>query len=232
MKRSHEVSIWQIEFENSSLPQVCVKSGKKADRTLTLRFGEFTYGTGRLLLSIPFGIFAFLGGPQANGRLPVTNRWRVTLLTLRSVALATFPLGIVVVATAGAWPEQVGAIVVATGFGLLVVYALSHLAYAALRPKGAVHRSSFGPTWIHLRDVHPNFVSAVESMEAEALATRGFSPDGAWWWDGTRWVSAHSPDGRWKWDGIRWRPSSSKVDQSGVPVRAANMIHTSMRGRY
>ncbi len=30
------------------------------------------------------------------------------------------------------------------------------------------------------------------------------SPDGFWWWDGTRWVSAISPDGRWRWDGERW----------------------------
>jgi hypothetical protein len=221
VSRAHEVSIWQIEFEKGLLPQVCVRSGENADRTLKFRFGEFNYGTGRMLLSIPFGIFAFLGGPQADGKLPLTNRWRVTFLALRWVALATFPLGIFVLLTAGAWPQQIGATIVATGLGLLVVYAISHLAYAALRPKGTVYRSSFGPAWIHLRDVHPNFVSAVETMEAEALASRGFSPDGYWFWDGSQWVSAHSPDGRWKWDGIGWRPSSSKRDQASAPTRAA-----------
>lgn len=33
----------------------------------------------------------------------------------------------------------------------------------------------------------------------------GFSPDGAWWWDGTGWVPTITPDGRWRWDGRAWR---------------------------
>ena len=30
------------------------------------------------------------------------------------------------------------------------------------------------------------------------------SPDGRWFWDGQRWVSAVSPDGAWRWNGTAW----------------------------
>jgi len=33
-----------------------------------------------------------------------------------------------------------------------------------------------------------------------------FSPDGQWWWDGSKWQAAISPDGRWRWDGRAWVP--------------------------
>jgi hypothetical protein len=30
------------------------------------------------------------------------------------------------------------------------------------------------------------------------------SPDGRWYWDGQRWVSAVTPDGAWQWNGVAW----------------------------
>src|SRR5215813_4661398 len=36
-------------------------------------------------------------------------------------------------------------------------------------------------------------------------ARRLLSGDGAWWWNGRRWVSATTEDGLWKWDGSRWK---------------------------
>jgi hypothetical protein len=33
------------------------------------------------------------------------------------------------------------------------------------------------------------------------------SPDGLFYWDGTRWVSTTSPEGAWRWDGSAWRPA-------------------------
>jgi hypothetical protein len=33
------------------------------------------------------------------------------------------------------------------------------------------------------------------------------SPDGNWWWDGQKWVSALSEDGRWRWNGREWQPT-------------------------
>ena len=35
-----------------------------------------------------------------------------------------------------------------------------------------------------------------------------FSPDGLWWWDGSRWQPAISQDGRWRWDGRGWVPAA------------------------
>ena len=31
------------------------------------------------------------------------------------------------------------------------------------------------------------------------------SPDGRWFWDGQRWVSAVSADGAWRWNGTAWQ---------------------------
>lgn len=38
-----------------------------------------------------------------------------------------------------------------------------------------------------------------------------YSPEGAWWWSGERWMPTLSPDGRWRWDGRAW------VAPSAVP---------------
>lgn len=37
------------------------------------------------------------------------------------------------------------------------------------------------------------------------MSTR-FSPDGMYYWDGSRWVSTISPDRRFRWDGSSWVP--------------------------
>jgi hypothetical protein len=42
------------------------------------------------------------------------------------------------------------------------------------------------------------------------------SVDGAWWWDGRRWVATSTPDGLWQWDGERWRPT---IELRGVRPR-------------
>ena len=38
-----------------------------------------------------------------------------------------------------------------------------------------------------------------------------FSPDGLFYWDGQRWVSAISPDGAWRWDGSAWRAARAPM---------------------
>src|SRR3982751_6218635 len=42
-------------------------------------------------------------------------------------------------------------------------------------------------------------------------------PDGRYYWDGARWVSAVSADGAWRWDGTAWRPA-------GRPVRVRSQM--------
>jgi hypothetical protein len=35
------------------------------------------------------------------------------------------------------------------------------------------------------------------------------SPDGAWWWNGSEWISAFSDDGKWHWNGSEWKLATS-----------------------
>src|SRR5437660_12673576 len=44
-----------------------------------------------------------------------------------------------------------------------------------------------------------------ETNATQANTRRLLSGDGAWWWNGRRWVPATTEDGLWKWDGSRWR---------------------------
>jgi hypothetical protein len=47
-------------------------------------------------------------------------------------------------------------------------------------------------------------------MEQQSGQVTGqLSPDGHWWWDGTRWAPAFSNDGQWWWDGSKWRGALS-----------------------
>jgi hypothetical protein len=41
------------------------------------------------------------------------------------------------------------------------------------------------------------------------------SPDGNYYWDGTRWASAVSPDGAWRWDGAGWRAAATTTSAPG-----------------
>src|SRR2546426_12175502 len=101
-----EVSIWASELAAGRLPSICVKSGRNADRQLSFRFGEFTYGGGRLFLSLVVGGFAFLGGPQASGQLPLPKQSRITFLSLRGTAPAAFPTRRGVAPSTAAWPVR------------------------------------------------------------------------------------------------------------------------------
>jgi hypothetical protein len=47
--------------------------------------------------------------------------------------------------------------------------------------------------------------SATAEVETSTGTRRLLSGDGAWWWNGRRWVPATTEDGLWKWDGSRWK---------------------------
>jgi hypothetical protein len=47
--------------------------------------------------------------------------------------------------------------------------------------------------------------SGGQAPSGQGNARRLLSNDGAWWYNGRRWVPATTEDGLWKWDGSRWR---------------------------
>src|SRR5258708_19061959 len=47
--------------------------------------------------------------------------------------------------------------------------------------------------------------ASAEPEPAQGSTRRLLSGDGAWWWNGRRWVPATTEDGLWKWDGTRWK---------------------------
>ena len=60
------------------------------------------------------------------------------------------------------------------------------------------------------------------------VSTGALSPDGNYYWDGTRWVSSMSEDGWWRWNGVAWtahlRPSAEpKVAAPYRPLRSLSV---------
>src|SRR5215469_7061755 len=63
-----------------------------------------------------------------------------------------------------------------------------------------------------------------------ASSRRLLSGDGAWWWNGRRWVPATTEDGLWKWDGARWKGT---VDLEGKrPEDLATTLALLAEDRY
>ena len=59
-----------------------------------------------------------------------------------------------------------------------------------------------------LRDVQPE-IASVPALGA----TIRWSPDGAHWWDGSKWQQA-SPDRKHFWDGFAWQ----RIDEQGAQL--------------
>jgi hypothetical protein len=57
---------------------------------------------------------------------------------------------------------------------------------------------------------------ATAEIDTELREQPRTSADGAWWWDGRRWLATMTPDGLWQWDGERWRPT---IELRGVRSR-------------
>src|SRR5437660_12364749 len=69
-----------------------------------------------------------------------------------------------------------------------------------------------------------------ETNATQANTRRLLSGDGAWWWNGRRWVSATTEDGLWKWDGSRWKGT---VDLEGKrPEDLATTLSLLAEDRY
>jgi hypothetical protein len=45
------------------------------------------------------------------------------------------------------------------------------MVYGAMKPKGEIFKTAQGQRWLRLRDVHPNFASAIASMDHPYLGS-------------------------------------------------------------
>src|SRR5260370_278955 len=69
-----------------------------------------------------------------------------------------------------------------------------------------------------------------EATPQPSSTRRLLSGDGAWWWNGRRWVPATTEDGLWKWDGTRWKGT---VDLEGKrPEDLATTLALLAEDRY
>ncbi len=159
--KSTEVTVWVSELKAGTLPPVCAKSGRPAESRLM-----FWFVTRGLSVWV-FGLLA--PGRQANGRLPLTNRWRITFIVFRAAALVVAGIGVLALLAGSGFPESTKAIVVGISFGALAASMATYLLYAGLRPKGVVYSNSKGQLYVILRDVHPAFVQAVNAMNPRPL---------------------------------------------------------------
>jgi hypothetical protein len=133
-----------------------VKSGHASGATLTFEFATSTW-----LWAMFLGP---LGGLRARGPLPLTRRWRWTFLAFRCVAILSAAASVVALFSAAAFAETSRASVVAFALGAFATYVVTYTLYAGLRPKGDVYALPTGQRWVLLRDVHADFVKAVEVM--------------------------------------------------------------------
>ena len=171
LPRKAEASIWVSELTTGRLPQVCVKSGLPAETHLSFGF-EGEPSTGWLLASVVFGLLLpFGGGHRAQGPLPLTHRWRRILQWSRVAAGLALPVGGFVLLTTGISPPDWHAVWVSFGLALLAASLLMATLYGGLKPKGEVFKTPEGERWLRLREIHPNFASAVAAMDHAFLPT-------------------------------------------------------------
>jgi trimeric autotransporter adhesin len=71
----------------------------------------------------------------------------------------------------------------------------------------------------------PSAASAAATEAAASPVQGGFSPDAAWWWDGTQWVPTVTPDGRWRWDGRGWQ-MHRHLDLANPEAAQADLLAT------
>ena len=169
MARKAEATIWVSELTQRRLPPVCVKSGRTADSQMTFEF-EQPQSTGWLLAAVMLSPLTTFAGPgRARGHLPLTRRWHRILQGSRSGAAVAAPIGGVVLLTSGMPPAAWRSGWLGLGFGLLAASVVLVTIYGGLKPKGEVFKTPQGERW--LRDIHPNFASAIGALDHGVIAT-------------------------------------------------------------
>jgi hypothetical protein len=180
-----EVSLWESELKHDGLPQVCCKSGHRADGTLRVQFQNN-----------PSAAWAgFVPGSFSRryvmkGRLPISTIWLFFLTTARFVVVAALVAFIY-----GLWGVDFGGQSTAAWIALiagLLALQLWTIFRERLEPTGRIYRDAAANTWVRVRGVHPGFVAAVDAYRtgADAPAVPLLSPDGAWAWSGQQWIPA------------------------------------------
>lgn len=217
--RVAEVSLWESELRAGTLPPICIKSGRPADGKFTFEFVTLESPRWTLVsyLVRPSLLPSRIGPVWA--ALPVTRRWLWTFAITYGLRILGLAVAIPCLLLLWFLPQAPR---LALGSSALIGSLTSIVAlrlFIHQRPSGVVHRATTRQLWIHLSDVHPNFVAGVEASLQTAASpisqnAIGVSPDGFWYWDGSRWLSTISPDGLWRWDGLQWAPAS----RSRMPV--------------
>ena len=209
-----EVSIWDSGLSAGTLPPICIKSGEPADGNFAFDFVtiESPIWTLVSLFLVRARFLPTRIGPVW-AKLPFTRRWLWTIAIVyglqffgRAVAFVCLLLLLFLPQA----PKPALSIVVLAGALTSVV---TGGIFSVLRPRCDVHRAPAGQLWIHLKDVHPNFVAGLA-----ARSRLGLTPDGLWFWGGSGWASTTSPDGIWKWSGLQWEPASHPATMRPIPT--------------
>jgi hypothetical protein len=143
-----------------------------ADAQLKFHFSSTTSWP-LTFLDLPFGpLITLLASRRARGSLPLTKRWRVTLIGFRWGAVAAAAVALVGLFSVNSMPPPLRSWTLGIGFVGLTTYLVNHLIYAALRPRGVVRTSTDGQLLVDLSNVHANFAAAVEAMRSSTQASQ------------------------------------------------------------
>jgi hypothetical protein len=218
-----EVSLWEGELRAGTLPSICIKSGQPADARFTFEFVTLESPTWTLVSRfIRASLLPSRIGP-VRAALPVTRAWFLRFAAPYGLRILGLAVALPCLLLLWFLPQAPRLGLASTALIASLISVVAQLLFSRERPSGVVHRAPNGQLWIQLRDVHPNFVAAIEvsqpaAASAMSLNQVGLSPDRLWYWDGSRWLSAISPDRMWRWDGLQWVPTSRSPAPSAPPL--------------
>jgi hypothetical protein len=181
------VQIWASQLGANDFPPVCAMTGRPAELWRKFKFSTpptWVYALLILILAGGIGILLYvlvvnLVSQKAEGFLPLTRAGRNRLWLYIGVVVALLPISFIVFFVGLAFGSGTDA----TSSTISVVLVLAGLLLFILFIAGALMRSLFGPRAkvsepipgqtdrvVELRNVHPNFVAAVQQQHAARAA--------------------------------------------------------------
>jgi hypothetical protein len=218
-----EVSLWDGELHAGTLPPICIKSGQPADGKFTFEFVTLESPTWTFVSHfVRASLLPSRLGP-VRAALPVTRTWLLRFTAAYGLRIAGLAVALPCLLLLWFLPQAPRLALASSALIGSLISMVAQLLFSHERPSGVVHMAPTGQMWIHLRDVHPNFVAAIEASQpaaASAISQNavGLSPDRLWYWDGSRWLTAISADRMWRWDGLQWVPASRSPVPSPPPL--------------